>query len=358
MENAVSALPGDSHKKHVVVILADSLVALDLTQANAAITYYINPLLGHLSKLNYRRSPIHVGFVTYGLLHSNGPPIEVTEFLPLGAQPKLKGIPAGQTVAGDPLGMLALDGYVEALKLIDTFKSGTGQGSKEDFSYHLWHIAAGQHDGAQTTRCDFSPTLWNARWETLPNEIKKRDVNFSMILLSPCPRFSDVFNAISPTPIEPWFQKCPHHTILLSGFASLPERGGKTSPTIPVKRPAEDPAEEGCSRRRTRRALSEPTPAPALTLVKPQQQSVYKWSGTLILHREKSPDVCLKVLVVDMIRHFNTATLPKSLEVEFLESGTQIRDMQAYTRTTGSPRGGSRTHVRRMRASLRRMRTT
>jgi len=27
-------------------------------------------------------------------------------------------------------------------------------------------------------------------------------------------------------PMGPWFRKCPHHTIVLSGFASSPKRGG------------------------------------------------------------------------------------------------------------------------------------
>jgi len=67
----------------------------------------------HLSS----RQPALVASVTYGALHCNGPPVSVTEFLPFDAQHKLKSIPTGQTIAGDPLSMLALDGYVDALKV-------------------------------------------------------------------------------------------------------------------------------------------------------------------------------------------------------------------------------------------------
>jgi len=79
---------------------------------------------------------------------------------------------------------------------------------------------------------------------------------------------------------------------------------GKVPPTIPAKRPAGGPVEEGCSRGWARRDLSEsePTPTPTLALVKAQPKNVDQWSGTLIWHRERS-DAHLQVLAVDMVRH-------------------------------------------------------
>ena len=77
-------------------------------------------LLTHSHLSSHQR--VLLAFVTYGLLHSNGAPVSVTEFSSFDAQCELKRIPAGQTIAGDPLGMLALDGYVEALKVF-TFRA-------------------------------------------------------------------------------------------------------------------------------------------------------------------------------------------------------------------------------------------
>ncbi|KAH9959669.1 hypothetical protein BC827DRAFT_1156228 [Russula dissimulans] len=131
---------------------------------------------------------------------------------------------------------------------------------------------------------------------------------------------------------------------MMATTTPLPSGGSdKIPPGLTVKRPAGDPAEEDCSRGQTRRALSEPTSAVALAPVKAQHRDVGQWSGTLIWHREKS-DVRLQVLAIDTVRHPNAATLPTSLRVEILASGTQTRDIQAYIREKRRRWCGSRTH--------------
>jgi hypothetical protein len=137
----------------------------------------------------------------------------------------------------DTLDMAALDGYVGAIKvltlhnlfvskgthrpqLIDHFRERPRSDSAEEFSYHLWHIAAGQHDEAEYPRFDFSPTFLDFSWDTVPNEIKKvsalvvlatrvqiefffcgqRNIHYSMILLKPCPKLSKLFRAVREIP--------------------------------------------------------------------------------------------------------------------------------------------------------------
>jgi len=92
--------------------------------------------------------------------------------------------------------MAALDGYVAAVKLIDQFRARLKPNSAEEFSYHLWHITAGQHDEVEFPRFDFSPTFWEFSWDTVPDEIKKRNIHYSMVLLKPCPKFSKLFRAV------------------------------------------------------------------------------------------------------------------------------------------------------------------
>jgi hypothetical protein len=44
---------------------------------------------------------------------------------------------------------------------------------KEEFSYHLWHFAAGKPDGAKHPRYNHSPTLDSLTWKTVPAELRK-----------------------------------------------------------------------------------------------------------------------------------------------------------------------------------------
>jgi hypothetical protein len=45
--------------------------------------------------------------------------------------------------------------------------------SKEEFSYHLWHFAAGQPDNAKHPRWNSSQALDGLTWNTIPDEIRK-----------------------------------------------------------------------------------------------------------------------------------------------------------------------------------------
>ncbi|KAI9510728.1 hypothetical protein F5148DRAFT_523398 [Russula earlei] len=217
MANAVPLPSLNSHKIPVVVILYDSRIALDPDKCDTVLLY-INQLYRCLGEAKKNI----VGSVTYSPIYSYGSPISVNPFTVMRAQNELRGIPAGHTtgMTGDPFHMAMLNGYAAAFKMFDIFQAKYGQNANSNITYHLWHIAAGEQDNAEFAFSD----LRDPRWGAVTAEIKKHNINFSMILLSECPNFSKLFHAISPAPIEPWFARCPRHTILLSGFVPPHER--------------------------------------------------------------------------------------------------------------------------------------
>ncbi|KAI0249822.1 hypothetical protein BJV78DRAFT_1223684, partial [Lactifluus subvellereus] len=123
------------------------------------------------------------------------------------------------------LGMAALEGHAAAIEMFD-IQSGLNREHSEEFSCHLWHFAAGRPDGAKQPRWCFSSTLQSLTWGNLPAELKKRDINCSMILVRPSPEFEGLFFEISDTPVTPWFPICKGHTILLSGLSPPLQPGG------------------------------------------------------------------------------------------------------------------------------------
>ncbi|KAI0249826.1 hypothetical protein BJV78DRAFT_1223704 [Lactifluus subvellereus] len=141
--------------------------------------------------------------------------------------------------------MAALEGYAVAIEVFGILQSGLDQEHSGELSCHLWHFAAGRPDSAKQPRWCFSSTLRNLTWENLPAELKERDINCSMILVRPTPKFEELFFEISDTPITPWFPICKGHTILLSGFSPSLQPGAAALSTIPAKRPAATPAEHG-----------------------------------------------------------------------------------------------------------------
>ncbi|KAH9999191.1 hypothetical protein BJV74DRAFT_175390 [Russula compacta] len=255
---------GSSHKTIVVVVLSDS-AALD-PHWNRSTHHYINCLFQCLGEENHSHRPINVAFVTYGPTHSDGPPISTIPFSVVAAHDMPK-IPTSHTIATNSSCMAALDGYANAIQMIDDFKRRPKQNPKEEFSYYLWHIAACQSDYAEHSHSPLSPTLLNISWDTVPAVLKSRNIHFSVVLLRPCQKFSEVFSMVSPVNAEPRFPVCPNHKALLSGFAPPPEPRGNdsqssvASSTVPAKRPAETSSTRRQRRQRIEYA-SQPIPTP------------------------------------------------------------------------------------------------
>ena len=49
--------------------------------------------------------------------------------------------------------------------MLDEFRRATKQDPKEEFSYHLWHIAAGEDDESAPSYFRIPQTLWNLTWD-------------------------------------------------------------------------------------------------------------------------------------------------------------------------------------------------
>ncbi|KAH9999193.1 hypothetical protein BJV74DRAFT_883004 [Russula compacta] len=361
---------GAEQKTSVVVVLSDS-AALD-PQSNCTTGHYINRLFQFLGEENHSHRPINVAFVTYGPTHSDGPPISTIPFSVVAAHDMPK-IPASHTMTRGSSSMAALDGYANAIQMIDDFKRRPKQNPKEDFLYYLWHFAACQSDYAEHSHPPLSPTLSNLSWDTVPAELKSRNIHFSVILLHPCQKFSEVFSMVSPVNAGPQFPVYPNHKALLSGFAPPPEprsndsQSGVASSTVPAKRPAEASSTHRRQRQRIEYA-SQPIPAhasapenqleieiplaidlllasqytspsvsSATTPDSPPNSPTHgthnliddQWSGTMYWQLDGS-NFDARVLATDLIRNPMTSMWPTALELEIVELGIFTLDFQAW----------------------------
>jgi len=74
--------------------------------------------------------------------------------------------------------------------MFDEFQ--TKQDPEEEFSYHLWHIAAGQDDESAPSYFSFSQTFWNLTWDAIPAELQSVSVLFrSPVCQGPEKKFAD-----------------------------------------------------------------------------------------------------------------------------------------------------------------------
>ena len=56
--------------------------------------------------------------------------------------------------------------------MFDEFQRAAKQDSKGEFSYHLWHIAAGQDDESAPSYVGFSQSFWDPTWGTIPANLQ------------------------------------------------------------------------------------------------------------------------------------------------------------------------------------------
>jgi len=76
--------------------------------------------------------------------------------------------------------------YSNCLQLFDVLQTHTQ--NRDNFSSHVFHIAASPSDGSIRPFCNESPALDEVNWETLPLEIKKVCCmnNSSLIRIKTC----------------------------------------------------------------------------------------------------------------------------------------------------------------------------
>ncbi|KAH9959667.1 hypothetical protein BC827DRAFT_1384663 [Russula dissimulans] len=261
-----------------VVVVFDSSITL-ASEWHNFLNLYFSPLFHRLTGGVFNQ--LRLGFVTYGPPDCDGSPLFINRYFALSVYNELKEDPRrlaiGRTAIGGSLGMAALEGYAAAIEMFDLLKNQrplrpltlteSRDKPKEEFSCHLWHFAAGQPDDAKHPYWNSSPALDGLTWATVPAELKKRDINCSMFLVRPSPKFLELFSTISDARLPPWFPTRPHHTILLSGFTPSPKPKAAVPLTIPAKRPAESPAEQRSPGPKLARPPSQ-TASPALAAAK------------------------------------------------------------------------------------------
>ncbi|KAJ6580224.1 hypothetical protein B0H10DRAFT_2198554 [Mycena sp. CBHHK59/15] len=106
----------------------------------------------------------------------------------------------GQTTCGGGTGMAALEGFVAAIE--------KAQPKNPSFPpvYHIFHVAAAQPDCSEHPQLNFSASLDDVTWKSLPSELKKRNIHLSSINVRPkLPKFSELHSTCSTSPVAPWF---------------------------------------------------------------------------------------------------------------------------------------------------------
>ncbi|KAF7357489.1 hypothetical protein MSAN_01345100 [Mycena sanguinolenta] len=196
---------------------------------------YITPMLRRLKESNPPGIKFRVAFVTYG---TQDTPLISKNFFHdwVALVPSFRDDPSklglGQTTCGGDTGMAALEGFVAALELFDILRQ-TAQAKASPFPpvYHIFHVAAGMPDSTERPQCNESPILDSVTWESLPSEMKKRNIHLSSISVrAKLPKFSELHSTSSL--VAPWFAVRPQHTVLLAGY--ITQKAGMKRPGEPM----------------------------------------------------------------------------------------------------------------------------
>ncbi|KAH9995777.1 hypothetical protein BJV77DRAFT_1066144 [Russula vinacea] len=143
--------------------------------------------LNRLTGGNLPRRQTNIQFITY----CRGSLVSVFPSHILGGDDVVEVIPFDDTTTQDTV---ALFGYETIIKVIEGFQKGPKQDPNEQFSYHLWHIAAGEYP-----HFDVSPGPWDPEWNLAYSELMRAslDIDLSMMLINPCPNFRQMFSSLS-----------------------------------------------------------------------------------------------------------------------------------------------------------------
>ncbi|KAJ7037760.1 hypothetical protein C8F04DRAFT_1091448 [Mycena alexandri] len=225
---AVMGLDSDSDMIAIAFVV-DSSVALAL-QWPWIMSSYIMPMLRRIGETNPQSSKqFRAAFITYG---TQGAPLVCKNFfsdLMMVIQvirEDLNKLGMGQTSCGGDMGMAALEGFVAALELFDILRQSPPSKNSPSAVYHIFHVAAAMPDTSERPQCNLSPVLDSVTWDSLPSEMKKRNIHLSSISTRPkLLKFTELHSNSSLVP--PWFSVRPQDTVLLAGYTALQQKGVK-----------------------------------------------------------------------------------------------------------------------------------
>ncbi|KAF8751931.1 hypothetical protein RHS01_08585 [Rhizoctonia solani] len=112
--------------------------------------------------------------------------------------------------------------------------------------FHVLLIGGSRLDSARRPFCNRSTLLDDTTWDTLPDELKKRNINLSLCLSNQIKELVTLHTKLWPTPDPVWFPKPKGYTILLAGThmpnakRQLEAQPAGPTPATASKRPKND----------------------------------------------------------------------------------------------------------------------
>ncbi|KAF8958331.1 hypothetical protein BDZ97DRAFT_1842175 [Flammula alnicola] len=278
------------------------------------VSEYCSFILKHLNESHSGR--LRMAFVTYGTADTVPSPILCKRFFTeyqvvvKEMAEDLSRLGIGMTDSGGSRGMAALEGLVASLELFDILlnqpqvKEGPNARS---FVCHIIHIAASSPDASQHPSWNNSPALDDVDWESLPLEMKKRNIQFSTINLRPqLPRYPELHAASVIGGSTPWFNVRPPHALFLAAFAA--PRNQKVPFAMPPKRTNESGNAERPDTKRPRLQPNTESPKPA----------------------PKAVTTTVQPVVPTPAQAGNTALVETLMQEHASKKDTQIKFAQAY----------------------------
>ncbi|KLO18412.1 hypothetical protein SCHPADRAFT_993633 [Schizopora paradoxa] len=252
-----------------VALIVDSSLTLSL-QWGAILQHYINPLIQRLF-VGKDGAKFNIGLVTYGMSDMHPSPILAKRYFvhPTHIYKELREdsqkLGLGRTSAGGKLGMAALEGYAATIEMFDLFirslqdDLGDKPITDAEAQFHIIHVLSSAPDESRHPLWNQSSELDTLSWKTMPDELKKRDINLNVIFLRQNIVLSDLHSQMVSEPCQPWFMVHPGHNILLSSTSSW-------SPSPAAKRPPEEVPPEASEEAKKPRVASpvkaQPSPKP------------------------------------------------------------------------------------------------
>ncbi|KAG8717015.1 hypothetical protein FRC08_008333 [Ceratobasidium sp. 394] len=171
--------------------------------------------------------------------------------------PHLLGI--GTTGLGGPIGLAMLEGLVAAVEMCDDVLESPArrqrtrhlsiaqQPPRPPPVFHILLIGSSKIDQARRPLCNRFSAMDDVTWETLSDELSKRNINLSLCISTPQKETKDqpvlaLHGKLWPSPDPVWFSKPKGYTVLLSG-THMP---GATNPS---KRPLDQPIQNTTPKR-------------------------------------------------------------------------------------------------------------
>ncbi|KIM40452.1 hypothetical protein M413DRAFT_445910 [Hebeloma cylindrosporum] len=179
----------------------------------------------------------------------------------------------GVTDSGAGRGMAALDGLIAALELFDILlqcppplapREGLGN---RNYVSHIIHVASSVPDGSQHPYWNNTTAMDDLDWDSLPTEIKKRNIQLTTISVqAKVPRYSELHAASVTEGTSPWFATHPSHTLLMGAFPEPQTKAGlptkRSNEATVVERPPETKRPRLQSAEEESKVAPKPAPTP------------------------------------------------------------------------------------------------